>query len=255
MSNKKKYMILGDVHGQHEKLRNCYHQFLKSNFDKLILIGDYADSFTRSNEDILRCFSLLIEMKQQLKENLIILKGNHELHYELSDNSNVRCAGYRPEMYASLHYYLTEYKDYFQYAYSVGNHLFTHAGVSAKWYTRNYFIINKWIEFCGIDVDNPTYISHVINSISKTSDAPILYSAGHTRGGHFNSCGGPLWCDRSEIMDAPMPGLHQIIGHTPQKFINKQTIFNSGKSINNTSITFIDVLNTTDKCLKLEINE
>lgn len=251
-----KILALGDLHGRHEILSNAMNDFLHGDFDKMILIGDYADSFDRSNEDILRCFKSIIEYKEELGDDFIPLIGNHDIQYMLDNNYDVQCTGYRPDLYYQLFSYLRPHRKVFQYAYSAGNHLFTHAGITKSWYLKHYNVLDKWCNISNLNVGDDAFLGTLLNNIGDTSDAPILWETGDSRKEIkiHNCSGGPLWADKSEMINDPMPGIDHVVGHTPVQNITKKIIFN-GKHIENTSVTFIDVLNTKNKYLKLTIKQ
>lgn len=249
MKTKRKLLVVGDLHGRHEILENAYDEFLLNNYDKLILIGDYADSFDRSNEDILKCFKLCILYKEQFRDDFIALIGNHDLQYKLEDNKGNTCSGYRPNLFTTLNYIFRMHKNVFQYAYSLDNYLFTHAGISNNWFLKHEDIFDKYCD--GLDTTDEEFVGKVINRIGETHDAHILHENGYARNGNFDY-GGPLWCDKLELCNNPLKGVDQVCGHTPVPFIMKKTIFNN-KKVDNTSITFIDVLNTKQQFLKLDI--
>jgi len=64
---------------------------------------------------------------------------------------------------------------------------------------------------------------------------PVLFDVGYTRGGGFD-VGGPFWVDKSKVMYKPVEGYNQIVGHS-----KVHEILNFEYK-NNTSITFVDVL-------------
>lgn len=251
MSEQTKLLVISDIHGKHELIQSAIDEFIHHDYNKLVFLGDYADSFDRSNEDILRCFRLIIDAKEEMGDDVILLLGNHDVQYLYEDNSEITCKGYRPNIYASLHHYLKSYKTHFQYAYSIGNYLFTHAGVTSAWYLKHYNTLDKWCNILNLDTGDDNFLGHLLNAIGNSHDAHILHDVGEIRGGR--GVGGPLWADKSEMLKGPMPGVDHVVGHTPVKFITKHTLF-GGRHVTNTSVTFTDVLNTNEKFFKLKIN-
>lgn len=250
---KLKILCVGDIHGRHEIISNAFDKYYKEGYNKIIFLGDYADSFTRSNEDIIRCFRLLMDEKEKLKDDQIILIGNHEEHY-LYKNQELKCSGYRPDLYGVLHMFLEMNKHKMQYAAGIGNYLFTHAGLQIKWYLKHYVTLRKWADVVGVDMNDMKDHHIVLNAIGNTSDRYILHERGAKRGGYDSNYGGITWCDASEIINfGPVAGLHQVVGHTPQKYIKRQTLFMDRKSYPNTSVSFIDVLDKGEQFLTLNI--
>jgi len=252
-----KVLVVGDIHGRWEYVNKAFDVFLKEKYDKIIFIGDYADSFSRTNENIIRCFNILLAMKKANPQKVILLLGNHDENY-FHNNVGVFdqyfCQGFRPDLHVQLFPILQSNRHLFQYAFGIKNYLFTHAGVTSDWFIKHFDILNKWSEVMDISLDNFEDFWEILNGIAVTSDKPILFEAGPKRGGWINSTGGPLWCDKEEILKSlPIIGLHQIVGHTEVKHIRRISKFhNAKKSSDDTSVTFIDVLSS--KCQFLTIN-
>ncbi len=89
--------------------------------------------------------------------------------------------------------------------------------------------------------------------MASTSDRHILFEIGTIRGGFASDFGGPLWCDKSELVSSPLLGLNQVVGHTKQHFISRIHTFDGNKHYEDTSVTFIDVLGYRHQFLTLEI--
>lgn len=247
-----KILACGDIRGNHKVLQKVIDEFIKGSYDKLILTGDYYH-FNRNTEDILRCFQLIVKTKDLLGESFIPLLGDQDIQYFLDNNDRVKCYGYREDVYIQLHNYLKEHRNMFKYAYSFGDYLFTHAGVSKTWYLKHYSILDKWCNKADFNTGDDNFLGKLINAIGETSDEPILWDIGVVRNGF--GVGGPLWCDKSELMKDPMPAIKQIVGHTPVKFIQRKILFGEErKKIGYTSVTFIDVLDENERFLKLDID-
>lgn len=248
-----KVLVVGDLHGRHEYASNAIDKFNNEDYDKLVFIGDYADSYTRTNEDILRCYKLVIEAKLADPNNVILLIGNHELHYMYGEGE-YRCSGYRADLFIQLNPYLRAYSRLFQVAYQLGNYLFTHAGVQRQWYLKHFDILNKWAEIVEVDITDQSRLADILNIVSETADRQCLHEVGNIRGGWADDRGGITWCDRTEMLSrGPLVGYHQIVGHTPHKFITRVNRFEGGKQYKNTSVTFIDVLDKKEQFLTLDI--
>ena len=230
--------ILGDLHGL-----NTWKQFTIENPDMgmWIFLGDYLDSYSHKDEQIINNFLDIIQFKKDNPDKVILLLGNHEISYF----ENQMCSGYRVGMAPIVNSIYKDNKDLFQIAYQYKNYLFTHAGVSKKWY--------NWAKNVFLDVEekfHPEDFADALNIISKTSSSGCLYSVGRIRGG--SSFGGPLWADRNETMEGIIPGFNQIVGHTPHKEITKVTKF-MGTELEDRSITYCDNLQTSKEFLTLSI--
>jgi hypothetical protein len=253
-----KVLVVSDIHGRHETLRNAFDKFLSGGADKILLLGDLADSYTRSNEDIMRCYKMAFDMKELLGDKVILLLGNHELHY-MYPLDGYMCSGYRPDLAAQLEHYIQDHRKHYLVAYQVKNYLFTHAGVQKKWLAKYESRLIKYAELIGKDISHKEDLADILNAVNESGDRWILHEIGTKRGGLRYDYGGPTWCDRDELMSyGPVPGYHQIVGHTPQGFVNKQTKFEGDKHYNNTSVIFCDVYKDekpSETFLMIEISE
>jgi hypothetical protein len=135
----------------------------------------------------------------------------------------------------------------------MGNFLFTHGGISLKWFLKHYTTILTWANHMGLDPEEPRDIASLINGIAKTADRKILHEKAATYGGYESDLGGPLWCDKSELMIGPLYGVNQVVGNSPENFIYRFHRFADDKHRENTSVTFIDVLDRRTQFLTLDI--
>ena len=72
--------------------------------DKFIFVGDYVDSFIVDNISMKKNLLDIIELKKKYPEKVILLWGNHDIHYLLGNKHY--CSGYRPEMQYDLLRYI-----------------------------------------------------------------------------------------------------------------------------------------------------
>lgn len=213
-----KILSIGDIHG-----RDNWKSINFQEYDKIVFIGDYVDSYYLSCKIILDNLLDIIQFKKDNLEKVILLLGNHDIQYLW--NPQFRCSGFKAEMIGSYDILFRENRDLFQVAYQYKNYLWTHAGVSNSWY--NYYEDKlKCIE-------NET-LADRFNDISNSSLNYILHEVGAIRGGMRYNNGGITWADRSETKTNYLKEFHQIVGHTP---ITEITTFGDEKS----SITYIDV--------------
>ena len=123
-------MSIGDLHG-----KDLWKQIDINNFDKVIFIGDYVDSWDIKDEDILNNLLDLIELKKIFPNKVILLLGNHDIQYLFFPNYS--CSGFRNSMLYSLEITFKENIKLFQIAFQEQNYLFTHAGISNKWLKKH----------------------------------------------------------------------------------------------------------------------
>ena len=195
--------------------------------DKIIFVGDYVDSFTLDNPTINKNLCDLIEFKKENEDKVVLLLGNHDLQY-MYNNDIHRCSGYRPEIRFDLFDIFNNNKDVFQIAFQIDNYLWTHAGINTGWYKYRF---NKFIKKNNLkDMLIVDQLNFAFESYEET-----LFDVGHWRGGYLD-VGGPFWADKRELINNPLKGYHQIVGHTRVKD------YTTNYKNNDTSVTFIDVI-------------
>lgn len=216
-------LTLPDLHG-----KTVWRQLDPAAYDRLVFLGDYVDDRDGklSDRHILKNLHGILELKQRFPEKVILLLGNHDVHYR--EYPDFRSTGFRPSMLKALREIFR--REEFQVAYQVENHLFTHAGVSAEWWAwtkRRYPALNE---------SEGQPMADRLNALLRSPESHRLHTISYLRGG-LDPLGGPTWADFDETHDDPLPGHHQVVGHTPQPRI--RTFGDATKSI-----TYTDVLRT-----------
>jgi len=194
-----------------------------TNFDKIVFVGDYVDSFNIDNVTILDNLKKILFFKKALPDKVVLLLGNHDIQYFVP---NEICSGYRGEMRADLYELFTTNKDLFKVAHlekdNEGNkYLWTHAGVT-----------NGWLKDTTKDVLNPNYrhyeiakdldpndLENFINALFEMRVSNIFNVDAHSGG--YDVWAGPFWVRPHILNDFHIEGLNQIVGHTPQKEIKE----------------------------------
>lgn len=228
------YGIIGDIHE-----RYIWKQFVSDTMDKWIFLGDYVDSFTHDDKKCINNLLGIIQFKKDNPDKVVLLYGNHDMSYI---NGIYRCSGFQKSCAYQLSEIYKEHEKLFQVAYQVDNYLFTHAGISTKWF--------NWFK-AEINYDEDISLAENLNQIQHTSKQWILHTVSRLRGG-YHVAGGITWADKQETMEGIIPGFHQIVGHTAVPKIERVTKF-MGTKYKDRSITYCDVLNVKDEYLKLEI--
>ena len=216
-----KHLIIGDIHG-----RDCWQAINVKNYDKVVFLGDYVDSFTLSDLTIYQNLKDIISLKKKNPNKIVLLLGNHDIHYLYFPR--YQCVGFRPSMQRQLTSLFFDNKHLFKIAYQKENYIFTHAGITNSWYSE--FL--KLPIFAEIEDEKDT-LADIINKADQTTHRYILHTAGYFRGGQGN--GGVTWADIKETQIDMLKGYHQVVGHSS---VNKV------ESIHFTdrSITYIDIL-------------
>lgn len=187
----KKRLILGDIHGHIDFVKQIYEHETPTD---VIILGDYCDSFTLGPKDIEYCFSELLQLKSNHKcGKFHLLIGNHDLHYMLTS-----------ERYSGKNY-LTE--------------SMMHDALMEAW-------DNKILEPYIVDEKNKTIYSHA--GITKTwcadwehklGDEVNLDSLRFTFGLSYNCYGdcpenGFVWVRPNSLYSDMLDGYKQVVGHT-----------------------------------------
>lgn len=215
-----KHIVIGDLHG-----RDLWEEINIRQYDKVVFLGDYVDSFTLSDFAILENLKKIVRRKKRHPDKVILLLGNHDVQYLHWPRYQID--GFRPTMQQSLTALFNNNRHLFQMAYQYKNYIFTHAGITNSWY-------NEFLRLPSLDElrkpDDNT--ADLINKVESTLRY-LLYATSIYRGGYSN--GSFLWADLKETSIDMLHGYHQVVGHT--RVPEVQTISFTGRSV-----TYIDVL-------------
>ena len=217
-----KIITLGDIHGRENWKKITYNE----DFDKIVFIGDYFDSFNISGVDQINNFLDIIQYKKNNIDKVILLIGNHDYHY-FSSIGNRGISGYQPVMAPSISFIIEENKNYLQMAYGYKNLLFTHAGVTESF-------MNSVFGKAGWSYDN---IVGDLNDLWKYKPLSFNFNGIDPYGDDIYQS--PIWIrPRSLMKDSKdlKKKYIQIVGHTEQNSIDIE-----GKSTNG-KYYFIDTL-------------
>lgn len=186
------------------------------NVDKIIFVGDYVDSFSIKNIDMKKNLEDIIFFKTVLPDKVVLLLGNHDVHYIVSDQ---QCSGYRAEMKHDFYELYVKNNNLFQLAYRIENYLWTHAGVTTEWYKEfetelfkadgRFFDVAQHYKEATIDEKLNLGWEMKLSSI---------YNVDRISGG-WQRWAGPLWVRPHILNNHAIDGYFQIVGHTPQSTI------------------------------------
>ena len=205
---KKELLIIPDIHG-----RDFWKEAVeRKDYEKIIFLGDYTDPYDMegiTNEMTIDNFKSIIAYKQQNPDKVVLLLGNHDLHYyseyfyELAGSSR-----YNPLAANTFQHLFLENSQLFQLAYETdwgGKHyLFSHAGVTQSWLKRNLDLIT---------IPDAKHLNHLLHTHEGLE---ALAQVGAIRWGSYPS-GSMVWADIEEMMESgPLPNTYQIIGHSMQ---------------------------------------
>ncbi len=200
-------LIIPDVHG-----RSFWKDAVnREPWGTIVFLGDYVDPYSRDNIDESQSLGNFLEILEyaRLHDNVVMLLGNHDLHYYsmvFSDHALSSRFSYR--MADLIRQLFIKNKELFSLAYETtlnGYHyLFTHSGVCNIWLDHNRDVIVT---------PDAEHLNHLLDS-----DEGILALAqvSKKRGG-FHPSGSIVWGDVEEMLcDNAFPDVYQIFGHTQQ---------------------------------------
>jgi hypothetical protein len=186
-----KYVFVGDIHGQWERVEEAL-----AKPGKKIFVGDFMDSFTRDVRAMERCLDLVIRAIKSGEAEAIF--GNHELSYLFPGTH--RCSGYRLEHDAMMAQKRDDVLALFKsYIFINPEFLVSHAGLTELLWD-NYM--------AGFP---HAYRTAVLDAWWADVHSPMHW-IGYRRGGGHRT-GGMFWCDFNSEFE-PVEGLTQVFGHT-----------------------------------------
>lgn len=104
---------------------------------RVVFLGDYLDPYGYVHRGkLLDNLRAIMQLKRDRPEDVVLLLGNHDLHYFCED----ACIGTRfdEEIAEAASCMFLHNIDLFQYAFQDGEYLFTHAGVSQEWFECDF---------------------------------------------------------------------------------------------------------------------
>lgn len=211
-----KFLILPDVHLRLNAIMKLLKE-LRGEYDKVIFLGDYFDSFHENSLLHGTCTPELMAqwlVSELENKDYTFLFGNHDAHYMIPRYYNgAQICGYTHQKRNIINSYMTpEWWKKLQIFAFVGNYIFSHAGIS----TANLpaLLDESYL---------PDYLKkeeeRAMNDFNHA-----FWQPGSDRGFYAQVEGGPLWCDWKNVFS--FDKYIQVVGHTevPSPQTNKNTI-------------------------------
>lgn len=227
-------LIAGDIHCKHNVYTLYIQEFKTGKYDKLIFLGDYVDDWSATPQDSLKTLEALVELKKKYLDRVILLLGNHDFSEWLS--KDFRCAGFNPITHFIIKDLINENQDLFQVAYSDGERLYTHAGLTQEFInelTKESTFLEEY------SPKNPDEWANFLNWIyfnrEDDEEANKLFKMFNYPGKvriNSNKPASLIWADLIELIEDSAP-ISQVVGHTPVSKIKKY------KSIKNEKETYL----------------
>lgn len=237
-----KTICIGDIHGR-SNWKLAVHQ---DNPDRVIFMGDYFDSFDIPGLDQIHNFKEIIKYKEDNPQiEVVMLIGNHCHHY-FPEVGYTGTSGFQRTLAPSITQVVDENRHHLQMAYSFGDYLFTHAGVSPV-FMDQVFGPDDWsIENVVVD------LNELFRYKPRAFDFNGLESSGD------NATQTPIWIRPRSLMSANKKhpkGLKkeyiQIVGHTQMRRLD----LDGSDKFTGGRYYFIDTMDTSGQYLVIEDNK
>lgn len=216
-----KLIAIGDTHGK----KDWKQITINENFDKIVFIGDYFDSFDIPASSQIENFKDIIAYKKANMDKVILLIGNHDFHYLKFVKETY--SGYQ-RIYSFQIQELLESaisEELLQMCFVCQNMIFTHAGITKTWCKNNLVQIE--------------FIEQSINELFKYKPLSFTFTIGNNLSPYGDDVEqSPIWVRPKSLLKDKIEGFIQIVGHTKQ---NNLTI--------NNDIILIDTLDSTKEYL------
>lgn len=237
MSDTKKIIVIGDIHG-----RTTWQDIVSLHTaDKYIFIGDYLD--TRGNitvDEQIENLKDIIAFKDQNPDGVVLLFGNHDYHYLPFVNQTY--SGFNWSMKLRVgDDVLVPNLSKFKMCHREGDFLFSHAGISNTWLVANgwdgddieQFVNDLWLA-------KPNVFAH---------KGPSPYGEDHDAS--------PIWIRPKSLMQSNNGLLSyvQVVGHTTGEIIKLIDNYYFIDALEDGYFLGIDFMNgqTNAKILQIEI--
>jgi hypothetical protein len=215
-------LVLGDTHGR------SFWKLLANieQFDRMIFIGDYFDSFDIPGKDQLNNFLDICKFKEDNPDKVVLLVGNHDFHYmPVAVMVGEYYSGKQDSFGPTITHALELNKNLLQMCYMMDDIIFTHAGVT-----------NTWMERCDYEGEN---VAQFIND-QLTYKPSRFFFTGPDRYGD-NVTQSPIWVRPGSLLKDHFGEYKQVVGHTGHRNIR----------IERDQFYFIDTLGSSLEYLKI----
>lgn len=198
-------LVVGDMHGKEEViLPRVDASVERLGCARVVFCGDYVDEWHSSilgMRDAIRALRSWVLERRADGLAVDLVAGNHDLQYRLREPG----PGTHTALFDEVESLLDELG--VRAATAVGEALVTHAGVTRAW-------ANDCLDLAeGTDAAALARQLNALLDHGEKISLRMLTQAGAGRGGR--ELPGPVWADRGELCADPLPGLDQIVGHTP----------------------------------------
>jgi hypothetical protein len=211
-------IALGDIHG-----RSYWKGYLREDFTDYYITGDYFDSFNIPFAKQYRNFEELCKAARE-DPRIKLCLGNHDYHY-LGGIKPQRYSGFQEKKYGYINEILEQNIDLLKIIYVTHDRcLISHAGLS-----NTFMHKMKKRGLSAVEDLNTAFLR----------DRNILSFAGTDIYGN-DPTQSPIWIRPGSLLGDPVPGYHQIVGHTQMEAIREFVLDPEDNSNTARRFVFID---------------
>lgn len=239
-------LVIPDIHNRIIRAQSIID---KVPHDKLVLTGDYFDSYGEGADAAEYARNTAVWLKEKILYNpkAVALLGNHDTSYVWSKNIHFRCSGYTSYKSIAINDVLNvEDKSKFNVYHIDQNHVFSHAGLTSKLWKKYSLKFDETKFSSKLEL-----FDHVLHSESKDAlqqaylnNNVELFGAGWDRGG-FQQYGGINWIDWDNF--GPVNGINQIFGHSIHRIPQVLLQHKRGGFVKQDVTEYYDLLNEINK--------
>lgn len=202
-----KTLVIGDTHlKQKQILPRVDAAIAAYNAQRVVFLGDYCDDWGASDSfalESLHAFADWVAERRGRGFAVDVVLGNHDMRYLMEEDG----PGTQWGIMEKVHEILDGLG--IVMAAEANGYLLTHAGVTSSWADDN-FDLAAWDAAHASAANAARLLNEMLADPTRWRD---LDTCGAARGGF--EVAGPLWADKRELAMDFLPGVNQIVGHTP----------------------------------------
>lgn len=185
-----KTVFIGDIHG-----RTIWKDILniEKDADKIVFIGDYWDSFNVEFDVQMKNFKNICQFKRQNPEKVVLLFGNHDLHYIIGETYS----GKQINEW-DIEKVILDNLDLFQVCYHTEEFIAVHAGITKTFLKRVGIKFNK-------------NMSRNLTQMFEETPNKFGWNGYNIYGDDITQ--GPMWVREKSLSRDMIPITH-VVGHT-----------------------------------------
>lgn len=187
-----KFVVIGDIHGL-DTWKNIIK--VEVDYDKVIFLGDYFDSFTIQPGAQFKNYEDIREFRDANPDKVITLLGNHDYHYMVDE----KYSGWNSLTNLLSSHIITEDFDTkkLKYIYRYQTLIFSHAGITNYWLDE---VAGASLE----DLEN--------NEVNLRSFKWNMFKGNNPYGDTISNS--PIWVRPFSLKKDRLEGYTQVVGHT-----------------------------------------